>query len=228
VISDNISKYIVFVGNNANAREFQDFINKNSNEQKQIAFGFQTNGGRYVNSRIVNIRLGGSMDIGSLDGKLSWHQLLENAFKNTKYKLIFNENMDSWLKTHMIFVMALAYVTYACNGNLRKINKNLTDQMVKALDEGYTVLETLGYKIIPAKIANLFKGGRNKFLMYIFLKIYALTPIPKLSDPTKESFPDETNALTKGFKDLKKKANIPTPNWDALESHIISKKNINK
>ena len=112
--------------------------------------------------------------------------------------------MDSWLKTHMIFVMALAGVTQICNGNLRKLDKNLTDQMVKALDEGYNVLETLGYKIIPATMANLFKGGRNKFLMYIFLKIYALTPIPKLSDPTKGSFPDETIALTKEFNDLKK------------------------
>lgn len=228
VLSDNISKYIVFVGNNSNAREFQDFITKNSNEQKQIAFGFQTNGGRYENSRIVNIRLGGSMDIGSLDGKLSWHQLLENAFNNTKYKLIFNKDMDSWLKTHMIFVMALAYVTYACNGNLRKINKNLTDQMVKALNEGYAVLETLGYKIIPATIANLFKGGRNKFLMYVFLKIYALTPFPKLSDPTKGSFPDETIALTKGFNDLKKKANIPTPNWDTLEKSYLPLKKSNE
>ena len=62
--------------------------------------------------------------------------------------------MDSWLKTHIIFVNALAYVTYACNGNLRKINKNLTDQMVNALDEGYSVLETLGYTIIPANFAN--------------------------------------------------------------------------
>jgi hypothetical protein len=53
--------------------------------------------------------------------------------------------------------------------------------MVKALDEGYTVLETLGYKILLATIANLFNGGCNKFLMYIFLKIYALTPFPKLS-----------------------------------------------
>jgi hypothetical protein len=35
----------------------------------------------------------------------------------------------------------------------------------------------------------------------------------------------ESIALTNVFDDLKKKANIPTPNWDALESHIISKKN---
>ncbi len=221
VISDNMSKYIVFVGNNPNAREFQDYVIKNSKEQKNIAFGFQINGGRYENGRIINFRLGGSMDIGSLDGKLSWHRLIENAFKNAKYKIISNENMDSWLKTHIIFVNALAYVTYACNGNLRKINKNLTDQMVNALDEGYSVLETLGYTIIPANFANFVRNERYKFLIYLFLKIYSLTPIPKLSDPM--DHPYENIALSKAFDDLREKSNIPTPNWDALESHLPPK-----
>jgi hypothetical protein len=37
---------------------------------------------------------------------------------------------------------------------------------------------------------------------------------------------DETIALTNAFYDLKQKANIPTPNWDALENHISPKKNL--
>ena len=53
-----MSKYIVFVGNNPNAREFQDYVNKNSKEQKNIAFGFQINGGRHENGRIINFGVG--------------------------------------------------------------------------------------------------------------------------------------------------------------------------
>ena len=59
--------------------------------------------------------------------------------------------------------------------------------------------------------------------MYLFLKIYSLTPFPKLSDPMR--FLDESIVLAKAFDELKQKANIPTPNWDALQSYIYHKKN---
>jgi hypothetical protein len=39
------------------------------------------------------------------------------------------------------------------------------------------------------------------------------------------TFLDENTALTKAFDELKQKVNIPTPNWDALESNFPSKKN---
>ena len=58
IISDNMSKYIVFVGNNPNAREFQDYINKKSQNPKTVAFGFQTSGGRHENGRIINRTIG--------------------------------------------------------------------------------------------------------------------------------------------------------------------------
>ena len=90
--------------------------------------------------------------------------------------------------------------------------------MVNALNEGYSVLERLGYAVTPTNFANIVRKGRYAFLMYIFLKIYSLTPFPKLSDPM--TMTSETMALTNAFEELKQKANIPTPNWDALESHI--------
>ena len=158
------------------------------------------------------------MELGVLDGELSWRPLIEKAFKNAKYKLNFNDNIDAWLKSHMIFVLVLAYVTNACNGNLRKLDKKLANQMVKALDEGYMVLETLGYKITPANVANFVRNGRYKFLLYLLLKIYSLTPIPS---PEPMTMTNETIALTKAFDDLKRKANIPTPNWDALEVTLL-------
>ena len=226
IISDNMSKYIVFVGNNPNPRSFQDYLNENSGDQKHAAFGFQASGGRHENGRIITVRAGGSMDIGVLNGELSWRSLIEKAFKNAEYKLNFNDNIDAWLKSHMIFVLVLAYITDACNGNLRKVDRKLTNQMVKALDEGYEVLETLGYTITPANIANFVRNRRYKFLIYLLLKIYSLTPIPSLSDPMTMTF--ETIALTNAFDDLKQKANIPTPNWDALESQISTKKNTNR
>ncbi len=225
MISNNISNHIVFIGNNPNPRLFQDYLNENS-DKKQIAFGFQASGERRENGRIVTMRGGGSMDIGVLDGELAWRSLIEEAFKNAEYKLNFNDNIDAWLKSHMIFVLVLAYVTEACNGNLHKVDRNLTNQMVKALDEGYRVLETLGYTITPANVANFVRNSHYKFLMYLFLKIYSLTPVPSLSDPM--TMTNESIALTNAFDDLKKKANIPTPNWDTLESHILSKRMLKK
>ena len=218
ILSDNKSSHIVFVGNNPTPRIIQNYIDKKSQNPKKVAFGFQISGGSREKGRIIAVRTGGSMEIGVLDGEFSWFSLIEKAFKNTKYKLNFNDNIDAWLKSHMIFVQGLAYVTEAYNGDLRKINRKMTYQMVKALDEGYKVLETLGYTITPANVANFVRNRRYKFLLYLILKIYSLTPFPKLSNPMNVT--SETVALTNAFEDLRQKANILTPNWDALENHI--------
>jgi 2-dehydropantoate 2-reductase len=223
IISDNMSKCIVFVGNNPSIRSFQDHLNKNSPIPKQVAFGFQTTAGHRENGRIIIVRAGVSMDIGGLDGELSRRPLIEKAFKNAKYKLNFNDNIDAWLKSRMIFFdLVYAYVTHACNGNFRKVDRRLANQMVNALDEGYSVLETLGYTITPANVANFMRNERNKSIIYLFLKIYSLTPLPRLNTPM--TMTSETIALTSAFDDLKKKANIPTPNWDALENRFQTSK----
>ncbi len=218
ILADNQSRHIVFVGNNPDARATQNYIEANSSVEKQVMFGFQTSGGRRENGRIICVRGGGHMDIGSLDADLSWRPLLENAFAKAHYKLAFSTAIDAWLKSHIVLVQSLSYATYAGNGDLHKAitGKKLLPYIIGALDEGYKVLEALGYTITPASQGRFFR--ERPHVVSLFLKIYAVTPIVTLIDAM--SAIDEAIALHNAFAALKQQANVSTPNWDALESYL--------
>ena len=224
ILADNQSIHIILVGNNANPHMMQNYLKNNSTVEKQVAFGFQSSGGWREDSRIVCLRVnGGRMDIGGIDSGISWQPLIEKAFKNTKYKLVFYDDIDPYLKTHIVLVMVLLYATNACDGDISKVtgDKTLRNQMIWAMDEGLTVLETLGYTITPPTISNIIRRRRRlvSLLLRVAPKIFRLWPnLNKVVDPMEK--PDESIALSNVLDDLKQKANIPTPNWDALKSRI--------
>ncbi len=221
VLSANQSCHVIFVGNNANAGAMEKYLQESSPVEKKVAFGFQSTGGRRENARVICVRAGGHMELGGLDGNLSWRPLIDKAFANTKYKLTYYENMNSWLKSHIALIMPLCYAVYACDGNLRKAagDKKLLDQIIDAIDDGYKVLETLGYSITPANEAEFVRRKRRMF--YLLLKVTAATPIGRLavSDHAMSAV-GEMLALNNAFDELKQKAGISTPNWDALEIHL--------
>jgi 2-dehydropantoate 2-reductase len=228
ILAENQSSHIVLVGNNADPHTMQNYLESNSAIEKQVAFGFQSSGGWRENNRIVSFHVGGgSMDLGGLDGGLSWRPFIENAFKNTRYKLVFYDNIDPYLKTHIAQIMAILYATHACGGDISKVtgDKTLRNQMILAMDEGFTVLETLGYTITPPTLSNLIRKRRPlvSLLLRFGSKIFLLMPsLNKMVDPMEK--PDESIALSNAFDDLKQRANIPTPNLDALKNRFQTSK----
>ncbi|MDQ8094646.1 ketopantoate reductase family protein [Bacillus amyloliquefaciens] len=220
ILAENISNNIVIVGNNADAANMQTFLNKNSKVKKNIAFGFQISGGRREeNGRVIFIRGGGQMVIGSLHGDLSFKSTLEKAFKEAKHKLSFNENIDGWLKSHFIPIIAMNSIHYINNFDFKKIakDKNALMQMISVMDEGFMVLEKLGYRIDPAFQVNMVRNHRN--FVYHGLRIFHKLQMAKFFEC---SF-SEIIALYETFDELKKEANISTPNLDDLQKRSTSK-----
>lgn len=220
VLAENISNNIVIVGNNADAQVMQTFLNENSQEKKNIAFGFQLSGGiREESGRIICIRGGGQMVLGSLDGEISFKSTVDHAFKKTKYKLNYNENIDAWLKSHIIPIVAMNSLLFLNDMDFKKIakDKNTLMQMISAMDEGFMILEKLGYQIDPAFQVKMVRTHRN--LVYHGLKVYHKLPMNKLIDG---SF-SEIVELFETLEGLKKEANISTPNLDDLKVRSIAK-----
>ncbi len=230
ILAKNQSRNLVLVGNNPDARGMQSYLEQNSLVKKQVAFGFQSSGGWRENGHIVCVRGGGHMDIGSLYGDLSWRPIVEKAFSDTKYKLVFYDNMDPWLKSHTVMYLVLGYAVNAYDNNLLKLSKDkkLLHQVVGATDEGYRVLETLGYTITPASVSTLAKlAHRRRNMAYLMIKVMLrVLSIKKsfsaLINP--ETKLDEFIALNNAFVGLKQRANIPTPNWDVLENRSQTSK----
>ncbi|MFS0559443.1 2-dehydropantoate 2-reductase N-terminal domain-containing protein [Terribacillus sp. 179-K 1B1 HS] len=220
ILAENISDNIVLVGNNADAASMQTFLNENSKVKKNMAFGFQLSGGmREDSGRIIAIHGRGQMVIGGLDGDIPFKSALEQTFKNAKYKLSFNENIDAWLKSHMVPIAAMNAIHYMNNFDFHKIakDKNALMQMISVMDEGFMILEELGYRIDPAFQVKTVRNHR--IFAYHGLKIFHKLPVTKLIEG---SF-SEINALFEKFDELKKAVNISTPNWDALKKQSTDK-----
>ncbi|WP_364145253.1 ketopantoate reductase family protein [Paenibacillus sp. LPE1-1-1.1] len=87
ILAENQSQNIILVGNNADAHGMQNFLHEKSIVKKNVIFGFQLSGGlREESGRIICIRGGGQLLLGGLDGEILIKPLLENAFKQVKYK----------------------------------------------------------------------------------------------------------------------------------------------
>lgn len=218
ILANNQSSNIVIVGNNADARNMQMYLVDNSGGKKQVAFGFQISGGRRDKGRVLCVRGGGQMVLGGLDGPISFKAVLDKAFGNVNYKLKFHEDIDAWLKSHIVPILVLNSVSFTKEGKMKNIDsdKKLLQQMIAAMDECFGVLEAMGVAITPANQAGLIRN--HKRLMYALLKIYSILPMTKLIDGTF----GEIAALNNGFTEWKKKVNRATPNWDAIEKRFLN------
>ncbi|SDZ38308.1 2-dehydropantoate 2-reductase [Evansella caseinilytica] len=224
ILAENQSRHIVLVGNNADAHEMQRFLEENSRVKKNVVFGFQLSGGRREESgQIICVRGRGRMVLGSLYGEIPFKQLLESAFTHVKYTLTYQQDMDAWLKSHIVPIAALNATSYLYDGDLKKAakDKQLLKQAVSVMDEGFQILEKLGYTITPANQVNMIRSHR--YGVYVALKILHQLPFMKLS--VDESF-SEMAALLDSFDKLKQQANMPTPNWDNFKKQTISKFNL--
>lgn len=217
ILAKNISKNVVFIGNNADPQSMQSYLEDSSKYEKNIAFGFQISAGRREDSGIVvSIHGSGDLIIGELHGNEVLKPTILKAFNN-KYKVTYHKDIDSWLKSHFALILGINSIQYINNDDFKKISKdnkqlNLT---IDATDEALKVLEILGYKIMPEIQAKLVRQYR---LFYLYgMKLYYKLPMSNISSG---SF-SEVVALYETFDLMKKQANIQTPSLDLLQNKAL-------
>lgn len=220
ILADNQSTNIVLVGNNGDTHGMQRFFKENSRTPQNIVFGFQLSGGiREKNGRVISIRMGVQMVLGSLEGEVPFKSELAQAFRQTKYKLAYPEDINAWLLSHIVPIVAITSVSYLHNGDLAKATKDNArwKQAVALIDEGFSVLDKLGIKTNPAALVNGVK--RHPAMLYQGMKFVHKLPFMKLVDG---SF-SEISALYQAFEPLKRQAGISTPAWDDFKQQTFTK-----
>ncbi|MGV2886900.1 MULTISPECIES: ketopantoate reductase family protein [Paenibacillus] len=221
ILAANQSRNLVIVGNNADARSMQIFLEENSKVEKKVAFGFQVSGGRRQEDRMLSIGgASGQMVIGGLDGEIAFKSILDQAFEKTKYKLNYLDDIDAWLKSHIVPILMLNAVSFNEKHEMIKLdgNRKQLQHMIGAMSEGFSVLEAMGITIIPEMQAKLIRKHQRMF--YLLLKMYSMLPIYKL---VAGSF-GEIEALNEAFTDWKKATRTPTPHWDVLKKEYSNLK----
>ena len=218
ILASNVSTNIVLSGNNAKAEEMQNFILNNRRVPKKIAFGMQTSAGMRTDSgKVISIHGKGSSMYGELNNQKTLFPLIKKAF-GENYKVKYQKEIDSWLKTHYVYITAMNAMQYIYDDDLKKLSKSKQSllEMTQATKEGFSVLEELGHTITPTSQAVMIN---NKWINYYFNKIYYKLPINKAV----KGSPKEIKELLVAFHTLKKDATVHTPAWDKIEKEFFHK-----
>lgn len=180
VLKANKSQYFVFVGNNPQAKQVLEFMQRPADK---IAFGFQGTAGRREHDHVVSVYASAGMTVGGATTPLSgtFRTRLKTAFDGAKYKLTFYGDMDEWLKCHIAFVLPACYVCYACNGDLHRATKQQRGAILDAAYEACLMLKDAGIPVNDANNTDNFQPGtsaRRKMEAMVFTM--TKTPLGRL------------------------------------------------
>ncbi len=215
ILGNNKSQNVVFVGNNITAEKYMNIKDKN------VLFGFFMAAGKKGDGCINSVCLN-KITIGRVDGKDTSNEFIKDIFKETKVKVIIENKMNDYLKSHACAVLPLVFACYKVNGNLKllKRDKEYSLLIMDAIIEEYEVLRKLGYEILPkgeyedcvnkkSLCAFIYRFLFSNFLGKVCISDHAMS--------AKEEF----ILLESEFEKLKEKSKLETKVYDKLKVELV-------
>lgn len=209
----NPTKNIVFVGNNVRARALAASL-----PEKNVRFAFGLSAGHREREYVASIDLK-KITIGQLAGAPSNEALIGQIFGGTKYKVVYEPNMEDYLLCHAAFVMPAAFACYKTDGDLKKLKGNTTylSRLIDANIEGYRAIKNAGHEILPKDDA-AFESAAYRKTCLRFFKLMCATSLGKIcaSDHAMNAI-DEMRALNRDLKQFFDENGAEYPVWKSLE-----------
>ena len=209
----NKTKNIVFVGNNVRARALADAL-----PEKNMLFAFALSAGHREPDYVASIDLK-KITIGQLRSAPSNEQLIGQIFGGTKYRVVYEPNMEDYLLCHAAFVIPAAFACYKTDGNLKKLKGDTAylNRLIDANIEGYRAIRSAGHEILPKADAD-FEGAAYRKTCLRFFKLMCATSLGKIcaSDHAMNAI-DEMSALNRDLKRFYDENGAEYPVWKALE-----------
>ncbi len=213
-LRENQTKNIVFVGNNVRTGVLAASL-----PEKNVLFAFALSAGHREPDRVVSIDLK-KITIGQLRGAVSNAELIGEIFGDTKYKVVYEPNMEDYLLCHAAFVMPAAFACYKTDGDLKKLRGDTAylNRLLDANIEGYRAIKNAGHEILPKADAD-FESEKYRKTCLRFFKLMCATSLGKLcaSDHAMNAI-DEMNALNRDIKRLFDENGAAYPVWQELEA----------
>ena len=213
VLKENISRNIVFTGNDLRFEELVSLF-----PEKRVLFAFASSAGHREKDHVESVTLK-KITIGTLKGHPSAEDFVKEVFRDTGYRVTYESDMGDWLLCHAAAVIPIAFACYYTDGDLRKVRKDsgYLERVMDATIEAYRVLEENGHTIMP-KSDQGYKEPDFKKKYLPFYKLICSTRLGKLctSDHAMNAI-DEMSALNEDFKKILKNCGEIPVSWTDLE-----------
>ena len=220
--------HILFMGNNANG--FEEYLKYLPKEK--ILFGFPGGGGSridHVAHYIDSEKPGGPrmpVTIGEIDGRQSVRLLqIQELFESSRVPVKVVDDIDSWLKYHVAFVLPVAGALLKSGDNYKLAGDSDTmKQYIIAVREGSKMLKSLGYTKSYNPRLKLFSLFPKWLLVNILRKIFNSKFAEVAMMMHVKAAKDEMVDLTREFRILQKRSGIATTAFDSLMGTISPRK----
>ncbi len=222
-LARNCSENIVFVVNTAAGYEEW----KRAVGAERLMIGFPSAGGERLNGGVRYFVGRGLMRVfqtttfGEANGKKSQRMAnLIGMFRRAGIPCVDCADMDAWQKTHVAMVTSIANALYGHGCDNKRLAASWKDvrNMVLGIKEGFAVLEKLGIRITPRKLAfwRLPAG-----MLTVAFKAVMGTQLAELT-MAKHCIAarSEMVALQAEFDRLIQKSGLKTPHIDRLRKNL--------
>jgi len=191
--------------------------------EKNVMFAFALSPGRRESCRVVSADMK-KITIGQLGSSLPNQRLIKRIFGGTKYKVVYEPNMEDYLLCHAAFVLPVVFACYKTDGDLRKVRKNAAylNSLVDANIEGYRAIRGAGHAILP-KSDEDFESEKYRKTCLRFFRLICSTALGKIcASEHAMSAVDEMSALNRDMKAFFDENKADYPVWKRLEKEAES------
>ena len=226
VLAKSTCRRIVFVGNNPDTAGIESQLSaltrKEGAPEKEVAFAFQATGGNrdidHASIAAVYSRL--SITLGGATRPLSpgFSSELNRVLPAAGFKVSREDRMDAWLKCHLAFVLPLAFVSYACDCDLRQAERQAFTRAFNACSEAFRLLTAHGIPILPKGDEDAIRPSWRRTLLETAFWILAKTRLGDLavSDHCRHAT-DEMRYLADSFENfLTANTTLDMPVWNCI------------
>jgi 2-dehydropantoate 2-reductase len=128
---------------------------------QRVVLGFPGIGGTREGTRVRYVRIRQQpTTLGEVDGRITPRlRQLAAVLAQAGFPTAFSRSMDGWLKTHAVFVSCISAALALEGGDSVRLGQNrvMVAQMVSAIREGFTALQSLGVRVTPFNLQLLFR-----------------------------------------------------------------------
>jgi len=128
--------------------------------RERVVLGFPGVGGTREGTRVRYVLLRQQpTTLGEVDGKITPRlRRLSAMFAQAGFSTALSRSMDGWLKTHAVFVSCVSAALVLAGGDSVRLGQNRAGvaQMVSAIREGFTAVQSLGVRVTPFNLKLIF------------------------------------------------------------------------
>lgn len=211
---------ILFMFNNAAGPD--EMINALGRER--VLLGFPGAGGTRKDHVVRYMIVSGRQQpttFGELDGSTTSRlEQISEAFKVAGFPVAICRNMDAWLKTHVAEVSPMANALYMAGGDNYRLarTRDAIVLMIRAIRQGYKVLQELDIPITPAK-HKILNWIPEPILVAMMQRIFKSKQMADLIGHA-HAARDEMKQITNDFIILAKTTSVPMLTIDRLNQYI--------